>query len=147
MLKDFKEFALRGNVVDMAVGVVIGTAFGKIATSLVSDIVMPPIGLLLGEVNFSGLFINLSGRHYATLEQAKAAGVPTINYGAFITTILDFLIVTLAIFFVIRQLHRLFPGAVSSPAKTTMDCPFCLTPVHHKAKRCAHCTSDLAADR
>lgn len=146
MFKDFKEFALRGSVVDMAVGVVIGTAFGKIATSLVNDIVMPPIGLILGEVNFSGLFIDLSGRRYATLAQAKAAGAPTVNYGAFITTVLDFLIVALAIFFVVRHLNRLFPGAVSSPAKTTADCPFCLTPVPLKAKRCASCTSDLAAD-
>lgn len=116
MLKEFKEFALRGNVVDMAVGIIIGAAFGKIVSSLVSDIIMPPIGVLLGGVDFSSLFINLSGGDYATLEQAKEAGAATINYGVFISTVLDFIIVAFAIFMVIKQMNRFKKQEEDAPA-------------------------------
>ena len=116
MLKEFKEFALRGNVVDMAVGIIIGAAFGKIVSSLVSDIIMPPIGVLLGGVDFSSLFINLSGGNYATLEQAKAAGAATIDYGVFINTVLDFIIVAFAIFMVIKQMNRFKKQEEDAPA-------------------------------
>ena len=143
MLKEFKEFAMRGNVLDMAVGIIIGAAFGKIITSFVSDILMPPIGLLLGNVDFSGLFINISGQAYATLADAKKAGAATINYGMFMNTILDFLIVAFAIFLLIRQVNRL--KRAPAPAEvTTKDCPYCQSAIPLKAVRCAHCTSQLA---
>jgi len=146
MLKEFKEFALRGNVVDMAVGIIIGAAFGKIVSSLVNDIIMPPIGVLLGNVDFSELFINLSGQPYATLAQAKEAGAATISYGVFINTVLDFVIVAFAIFTVIRLMNRLKREEAPAPAApTTKDCPRCLSAIPIKATRCAHCTSDLAA--
>ncbi|HUC61030.1 MAG TPA: large conductance mechanosensitive channel protein MscL [Alphaproteobacteria bacterium] len=118
MLKEFKEFAMRGNVVDLAVGVVIGAAFGKIVSSLVSDIIMPPIGLILGNLDFSSLFIDLSSKHYETLAAAKAAGAPTLNYGLFINSVIDFLIVAFAIFIVVRQINRLFPKAPAEEPKT-----------------------------
>ncbi len=146
MLKDFKEFAMRGSVVDMAVGVVIGGAFGKIATSLVNDIVMPPIGFLLGKVDFSGRFFNLSRHPYATLAEAKAAGAPIVSYGLFINTVLDFVIVSLAIFLAIRQLNRFLSRSVSAPARTVKTCPFCFSSVDVQAKRCAYCTSNLEQD-
>jgi large conductance mechanosensitive channel len=139
MLKEFKEFAMRGNVVDMAVGIIIGVAFGKIITSLVTDILMPPLGLVLGRVDFSSLFLNISGTHYATLAQAKAAGAATINYGLFINTIIDFIIVTFAIFLLVRQINRMR----ETPAPATKDCPFCLLPIPLMAVRCPHCTSEL----
>lgn len=139
MLKEFKEFAMRGNVVDMAVGIIIGVAFGKIITSLVNDIIMPPIGLALGRVDFSSLFLNISGKPYATLAQAKAAGAATINYGLFLNTILDFLIVAFAVFLLVRQINRM----KDQPAPTTKDCPFCLSPIPLMAVRCPHCTSEL----
>jgi large conductance mechanosensitive channel len=126
MLEEFKKFALRGNVVDMAVGIVIGAAFGKIVTSFVADILMPPIGLALGNVDFSNLFINLGGQAYATLAEAKEAGAPTINYGAWINTVLDFVIVAFAIFLVIQQMNRLKkkeeepPAAPPEPTKEEM---------------------------
>ena len=144
MMKEFKEFVMRGNVVDMAVGIIIGAAFGKIVSSLVSDILMPPIGLLLGNVDFSNLFVNLSGKSYATLAEAKAAGAATISYGIFINHIIDFTIVAFAIFVLVRQINRLKrqPGAV--PAEpTTKECPFCLSNISLKAIRCPHCTSEL----
>jgi large conductance mechanosensitive channel len=144
MLKEFKEFAMRGNVVDMAVGIIIGAAFGKIVSSLVNDIVMPPIGLLLGKVDFSNLYINLSGRDYGTLAEAKAAGAATVNYGLFFNTVIDFLIVAFAIFLVIRQVNRMRQPAPAA-APTTRDCPFCLSAVALKATRCPHCTSELKA--
>ncbi len=143
MLKEFKAFAMRGNVVDMAVGIIIGAAFGKIISSLVSDIVMPPIGLLLGNVDFSSLFVNLGETHYATLAEAKAAGAATINYGMFINTVLDFVIVAFAIFIMISQLNKLQKPSEAPAAPTTKDCPYCLTSVAIKATRCPHCTSDL----
>jgi large conductance mechanosensitive channel len=143
MLKEFKEFAMRGNVLDMAVGIIIGAAFGKIITSFVGDVLMPPLGLLLGKVDFANLFVTLSGGPYGSLAAAKAAGAPTINYGLFLNTVLDFLIVAFAIFLLIRQVNRLQKPAVAAP--TTKPCPYCLSAVAIKATRCPHCTSDLKA--
>ena len=142
LLKDFEKFAMRGNVIDMAVGIVIGVAFGKIVTSLVNDILMPPIGVLLGKVDFSNLFLTLSGGPYASLDQAKKAGAATLNYGLFVNTVLDFLIVSLAIFFVIRQVNRFFPKEEAPPAPTKA-CPYCCSDVPVAATRCPHCTSTL----
>ncbi|HEV8308166.1 MAG TPA: large-conductance mechanosensitive channel protein MscL [Methylomirabilota bacterium] len=143
MLKEFREFALRGNVVDLAVAVILGAAFGRIVSSFVNDIVMPPIGLMVGGVDFATLFINLGSQPYATLKDAKAAGAPTINYGLFFQTIVDFLIIAFVIFLAVRQINRLKrPAAV--PASPTRECPHCLTAIPLKATRCAHCTSDLA---
>jgi large conductance mechanosensitive channel len=143
MLKEFKEFALRGNIVDLAIGVIIGAAFGKIITSLVNDILMPPIGLLLGNVDFSNLFINLSGNKYATLTQAQEAGSVTINIGIFLNTVVDFLIVSFIIFLLIRQLNRLAKKEEKSAEAATKKCPFCLTDIPDKATRCAACTSHI----
>jgi len=140
MLKEFKEFAMRGNVLDMAIGIIIGGTFGKIVSSLVSDIVMPPIGLLLGRVDFSSLFINLSGQPQPSLAAAKAAGAPTINYGVFLQTILDFVIIAFVIFLLVKQVNRLKkPEAPAAP--TTKSCPFCVSDIPIKATKCAHCTS------
>lgn len=141
MLKQFKDFVMRGNVVELAVGVVIGAAFGKIVSSFVGDLLMPPISLLLGTADFSNLFINLSGQHYATVVAAKAAGAPTLNYGAFLQAIVDFLIVAFGVFMLIRQVNRLFPPA--APLPTTRPCPLCLSSIPLKATRCAHCTSEV----
>lgn len=146
MLKEFKEFAMRGNVLDMAVGIIIGAAFGKIISSAVSDILMPPIGLLLGKLDFSSLFINLSGKPYASLAEAKAAGAATVNYGVFINTVVDFVIVAFAIFLLIRQVNRMKrQQAPPAPAPATKECPLCLSTIPLKATRCAHCTADLKA--
>jgi large conductance mechanosensitive channel len=146
MWKDLKAFILRGNVLDLAVGIIIGSAFGKIVTSLVNDIIMPPIGLLLGKVNFSNLYVNLSGRPQESLAAAKAAGAATINYGAFINMVLDFLIVALVVFLLIRGVSKMMPKPKAEPvAPTTKDCPFCLSAVPLKATRCPHCTSPLTA--
>ncbi|MFB3921657.1 MAG: large-conductance mechanosensitive channel protein MscL [Terriglobia bacterium] len=146
MFKEFKEFAMRGSVLDMAVGIIIGAAFGKIVTSFVEDILMPPLGLLLGRVDFSSLFVNLSGQDYASLTAAKAAGAATINYGLFINTVLNFLIVAFAIFLLIRQVNRLKREPAPVPAApTTRDCPYCLSTIPLKATRCAHCTAELKA--
>jgi large conductance mechanosensitive channel len=145
MLKEFKAFAMRGNVLDMAVGIIIGAAFGKIITSFVNDILMPPIGLLLGRVDFSSLFINISGQTYATLAEAKKAGAATLNYGLFLNTVLDFLIVAFAIFLLIRQVNKLQRQPEPAPVEpTTKDCPYCLSAVPLKAIRCGHCTSQIA---
>jgi len=141
MLKEFKAFVLRGNVVDLAIGVIIGAAFGKIVSSFVGDVLMPPIGLLLGKAEFSNLFINLSGQNYPTVAAAKAAGAPTLNYGAFLQTIVDFVIVAFAVFLVIRQVNRLSPPAPPAPA--TRPCPLCLSNIPLRATRCAHCTSEV----
>ncbi len=145
MLKSFKDFIMRGNVVDLAVGIIIGAAFGKIVTSLVNDILMPPLGLIIGKMDFSGLFINLSGTSYPSLAAAKAAGAPTINYGAFINTIVDFLIVSAAIFFVVLQIAKLRKLHEAPATPSTKDCPYCLSSIAIKATRCPHCTSDLKA--
>jgi large conductance mechanosensitive channel len=144
MLKEFKKFALRGNVVDLAVGVIIGAAFGKIVASLVADVIMPPIGLLLGGLDFSNIFITLKGGHYATLAEAKAAGAATINVGLFINAVIDFLIVALAIFLLIKQLNRMLPPAEKPPAPETKECPYCMSKIAVKATRCPECTSQLA---
>ncbi len=142
MLKEFKEFVARGNVMDMAVGIIIGAAFGKIVTSFVGDILMPPLGLLLGKVDFSNLFISLSGQHFESLKAAKEAGAATLNYGIFINTILDFVIVAFVIFLLIKQLNRLKRAEVPAPP-ATKDCPYCCTAIPVAAKKCGHCTSDL----
>jgi large conductance mechanosensitive channel len=145
MLKEFKEFAMRGNVLDMAVGIILGAAFGKIITSLVNDVLMPPIGMLLGRVDFGSLFINLSGTAYPTLAAAQEAGAPTINYGLFLNTVLDFLIVAFAIFLLIRQINRLKRQEEEKPQPTTKDCAFCYSSIPIKATRCPNCTSELKA--
>jgi large conductance mechanosensitive channel len=146
MFREFREFAMRGNVVDLAVGIIIGAAFGKIVTSLVNDIVMPPIGLVLGRVDFSSLFINLSGQPYASLAEAKAAGAPTINYGVFLNTVIDFVIVAFAIFLLVRFINRLSrQPETTPPAPTTRECPFCLSSIPLRATRCPQCTSTLQA--
>ncbi|HEX7966983.1 MAG TPA: large-conductance mechanosensitive channel protein MscL [Stellaceae bacterium] len=146
MWKEFREFAMRGNVVDLAVGLVVGAAFGKIVTSFVSDILMPPLGLALGKVDFSNLFINLSGGSYRSLADAKAAGAATINYGAFINTVIDFVIVALAIFLLVRGINRL-RREPAPPTPTTRSCPYCITTVPLQATRCPACTSPLEAMR
>lgn len=144
MLKEFKEFAMRGNVLDMAIGIIIGAAFGKIITSLVGDVLMPPIGLLLGKLDFSNLFINLSGQRFASLMDAKAAGVATINYGIFFNTIIDFVIVAFVIFLLIRQVNKMKRQPEVAPAvPTTKECPYCLSVIPIKATRCPNCTSEL----
>lgn len=146
MLKEFKEFAMRGNVLDMAVGVIIGGAFGKIVSSMVSDILMPPLGLVLGKVDFSSLFIDLSGTGPASLAAAKQAGAPTINYGVFLQAMLDFLIVAFVIFMLIKQVNRLVAKpAAPAAVPTTKECPRCCSIISIKATKCAHCTSDLKA--
>lgn len=142
MFKEFKEFAMRGNVMDLAIGIIIGAAFGKIITSFVSDILMPPIGLALGKVDFSNKFINLSSTHYDTLKAAKDAGAATINYGLFIGTVIDFLIIALVIFVVVRQINRM-KRKPAEEAPATKDCVFCASSIPIKAIRCPHCTSDL----
>ena len=144
MLKEFKEFAMRGNVLDMATGIIIGAAFGKIVSTFVSDVLMPPIGLLLGKVDFSNRFFNLSDKPVTTLAEAKAAGAATINYGLFLNTLIDFLIVGFAIFLLIRQVNRLKRQPPPAPAApTTKDCPYCFSNIAIKAVRCPHCTSGL----
>jgi large conductance mechanosensitive channel len=143
MLKEFKAFAMRGNVLDMAVGIIIGAAFGRIITSLVSDIILPPIGLLLGKVDFSSLFFNISGKSYATLAEAKAAGAATINYGVFLNNAIDFVIVALVIFLLVRQVNR-WNKPAPAPEATTKDCAYCCSAIPIKARRCPNCTSELA---
>ncbi len=144
MFKEFKEFAMRGNVLDMAVGIVIGAAFGQIVTSFVQDILMPPVGRLLGHADFSNLFVSLSGTHYDTVAAAKAAGAATLNYGLFLNTVINFLIVAFAVFLLVRWVNRMAAKPAPAPAApTTRDCPFCLTAVPLKATRCAHCTSEI----
>ncbi len=144
MWKELKAFIMRGNVIDLAVGVIIGGAFGKIVTSLVNDVIMPPIGLLLGKVDFSNLYINLSGGSYESLAAAKEAGAATLNYGLFINAVIDFVIVAVAIFFVVRAINRLHKKPEEKPAApTTKDCPYCFSKIDLKATRCPHCTSQL----
>jgi large conductance mechanosensitive channel len=142
MLKEFREFVMRGNVVDMAVGIVIGAAFGRIVTSLVNDIIMPPVGLLLRGIDFANLFVALRGGPYPSLAAAKAAGAPTVNYGVFVNTIIDFVILAFVIFFLIRQLNRMQRPREAAPA-TTRECPHCLSMIPLKATRCAYCTAEL----
>lgn len=145
MLKEFKEFAVRGNVVDLAVGVIIGAAFGKIVTSFVDDIVMPPVGMLLARVDFQNMFISLRDGGHSTLAAARAAGVPVIAYGSFITNVLEFVIVAMVIFLFVKQINRLRrEPEKSSPA--TKKCPFCISAVDAAATKCPNCTSTLAGE-
>ncbi len=142
MFKEFKDFVRRGNVVDLAVGFVMGAAFGKVASSFINDIVMPPVGLLLGKVDFGRLYLNLSGQSFESLAKAREAGAPVIAYGVFINAVIEFLVVALAIFVVIRQINRL--KAKPAPASpTTKECPYCVTIIPLKASRCPNCTSEL----
>lgn len=141
MWKEFREFAVRGNVVDMAVGIIIGAAFGKIVTSLVNDVIMPPIGLVFGKVDFASLYINLSGHDYASLADAVKAGAPVIKYGAFLNTIIDFTIIAFVIFLLVKQVNRLKKEEIAEPDST--ECPYCLSAVPIKATRCPACTSEL----
>ena len=142
MIEEFKKFVMRGNVLDMAVGIIIGAAFGKIVTSIVNDVLMPPLGLLLGKVDFSNLFINLSSTPAATLAEAKEAGLPVIAYGAFLNSVVDFLIVAFAIFMLIRQVNRLMPQKEEAAPEPHL-CPYCKTEIPEEATRCPHCTSEL----
>jgi large conductance mechanosensitive channel len=144
MLKEFKAFAMRGSVIDLAVGVVIGAAFGKIVSSLVDDILMPPIGRLVGHVDFSNLFISLDSRHFDALADAKKAGAATLNYGLFLNNVVNFLIVAFAIFIVVYQVNRWTKKPAPPAAATTKDCPQCTLPIPIAAKRCPQCTSQLA---
>ncbi len=145
MLKDFRAFLMRGNIIDLAVAVVIGAAFGAIVTSFVNDLLMPPIGLALGRINFADLFISLSSTAYPTLAAAKAAGAPTINYGVFVNTVINFVIVALAVFLLLREVNRLTTRPAPAPAApTTKECPLCASMIPIKAKRCPQCTSQLA---
>jgi large conductance mechanosensitive channel len=144
MLKEFKEFAMRGSVVDLAIGVIIGAAFGKIVSSLVDDVIMPPIGRLLGHVDFSSLFLNLSDKSYETLAAAKAAGVPTLNYGIFLNTVINFLIVAFCVFIVVQRVNHWTKKSATPAAPTTKDCPQCAMSIPIAAKRCGHCTTQLA---
>jgi large conductance mechanosensitive channel len=144
VFKEFKAFAMRGNVLDMAVGIIIGAAFGKIVTSLVEDVIMPPIGRLLGPVDFSGLFINLSGKSFETLAEAKKAGAATLNYGLFLNTVINFLIVALAVFLLVQQVNRWTKKTEAPAAPTSKDCPQCAMSIPVAAKRCGHCTTQLA---
>jgi large conductance mechanosensitive channel len=150
MLKEFKEFAMRGNVLDMAVGIIIGAAFGTIVNSLVNDVIMPPIGLLLGNIDFSNLFVVLregakASPPYESLAAAKAAGATSINYGIFVNTVITFLIVAFAVFLLIRSVNKLKRQEETPPVPTTKDCQYCFSTIPIKASRCPHCTSELKA--
>ena len=144
MIEEFKKFIMRGNVLDMAIGIIIGAAFGKIVTSFVNDILMPPIGLLLGRVDFSNLFLNLSSTPAATLAEARDSGLPVIAYGSFLNAVVDFLIVAFAIFLLIKQVNRLMP---KKEAKAARLCPYCRQEIADDATRCPHCTSELPAEK
>ena len=144
MLKEFKEFAMKGPVVDLAVGVIIGGAFGKIVASLVDDVIMPPIGKMLGNVDFANFFVNLSDKDYPTVAAAKAAGAATVNYGIFFNTILNFLIIAFVLFLIIRQINAMKkPAPALAAAPMTKECPHCLSEIPIRATKCAHCTSEL----
>lgn len=145
MFKEFKTFIMRGNVLDLAVAVIIGGVFGKIVSSLVNDVIMPPIGLVVGKVDFSSLYLNLSSTTYATLAEAQKAGAPVIKYGLFINTLIDFVIVSFVIFLVVRLANRFQRQQVAAApaAPTTRECPFCLSIIPLKATRCGHCTSEV----
>ena len=145
MLKEFKQFIMRGNVLDLAVGIVIGAAFGKIVSSFVADVLMPQVGRLLGKVDFSNLFIDLSGQGHPTLVAAKAAGAPTLNYGIFLQSILGFLIVAFAIFLVVQQANRLRRPQEAPPAPATKECSYCTSAIPVRARRCPQCTAEVAA--
>jgi len=143
MLKEFKDFVMRGNLLELAVAFILGVAFGRVVTSLVNDVIMPPIGLLMGGVDFSNLFINLSKTPYATLAEAQAGGAPTLNYGVFVLTVLDFVIVAFVVFMLVRAVNRMQRPKPAAP--TTKECPYCLSSIPLKATRCPNCTSELSA--
>ena len=147
ILQEFRKFAIRGNIADLAAGIVIGAAFNGVVNSFVNDILMPPIGLLVGKVDFTNLFINLNERHFETLAAAKQAGAPTLNYGIFINQIQNFLIVAFAVFLVVRELNKVSTSIFGPPptAATTKECPYCASVIPLKARRCPHCTSELQA--
>ena len=145
MLKEFREFALRGNVMDLAIGVIIGAAFGKIIASLVSDILMPPIGLLLGGIDFSNLYVALNGAAYPSLAAAQEAGAPTINYGLFLNNVVDFLIVAFVVFLLVRAINRMSKPKSAPEAPSTKICPYCYSGIAIKATRCPQCTSEQPA--
>lgn len=144
MFKEFKTFIVRGNVLDLAIGIVIGAAFGQVVNSFVSDVLMPPIGLLLGHVNFADLFLNLTSTPVASVAEAKAKGVPTWNYGLFVNNLLNFLIIAFAVFLIVKSVNRL-KQPVEPVAAKTKECPFCLSPIAVKATRCPFCTSTMTA--
>jgi large conductance mechanosensitive channel len=143
MLKEFKDFAMRGNVLDMAVGIIIGAAFGQIVNSFVNDVMMPPLGRLIGHVDFTNRFIALNGQHYDTLELAKKAAAPTLNYGLFLNAVINFLIVAFAVFLLVRAVNRWAHKPAPPAAPTTKDCPQCAMSIPIQAKKCGHCTSQL----
>ena len=143
LVREFREFAVKGNVIDLAVGVIIGAAFGKIVSSLVKDVVMPPIGMLLGGMDFTDFFVALNGATYPSLAAAEAAGAPTINYGRFLNTVLEFLIVAFAVFLLVKQINRLKKPIPVAPTEEVRDCPFCVSRIPLKARRCPHCTSEV----
>jgi large conductance mechanosensitive channel len=143
MFQEFKKFIMRGNVLDLAIGVIIGAAFGKIVASMVNDVLMPVISMVTGRVDFSNLFIALNGQHYDTLAEAKKAAAPTLNYGVFINTVIEFLIVAFVIFLIVKQVNRLKAPEQAAPAPATKECPFCCTAIPLAAKRCMACTSTL----
>jgi large conductance mechanosensitive channel len=147
MFKEFREFAARGNVIDLAVGVIIGAAFGKIVTSLVNDIVMPPVGMMLGRVDFRNLFVALNGQQYPSVADAQKAGAPTINYGVFLNTVLEFVIVAFVVFLLVRQINRMKKPVPAAPEQPVRDCPFCVTRIPAGATRCPACTSELGTRR
>ena len=145
MFKEFKEFAMRGNVIDLAIGVIIGAAFGKIVSSLVDDVIMPPIGLLLRGIDFSNLYIALRGEHYPTLADAKHAGTVTLNYGLFLNTVINFLIVAFCVFLLVQQVNRWTRKPQPAAAEpTTKECPQCTMTIPIRAKKCPHCTAQIA---
>jgi large conductance mechanosensitive channel len=145
MLKEFKEFIMKGNVLDLAIAVIIGAAFGAIVTSMVNDVIMPPIGLVLGHVDFKDLFVTLNGQTYASLAVAKAAGAPVLAYGQFINTVINFLVIAFVVFIVVKQANRFKKPAPAPAAPATKECPYCVSTIPMKAVRCPQCTSDLAA--
>jgi large conductance mechanosensitive channel len=145
-VNDFKEFAMKGNVLDMAIGIIIGIAFGAIVTSLVNDVLMPPFGFLLGDLDFTNLFVSISGTPYSSLEEAVAAGAPIIKYGIFINTIINFIIIALIVFLLVRVINRLKRQETKVEGEpTTKECPYCISSIPIKAKRCPYCTSELVS--
>ena len=145
MLREFRDFAVKGNVIDLAVAVIMGAAFGPIVSSLVNDIIMPPIGLILGKVDFKDLFLNLGGQTYTSLAAAKEAAAPVIAYGSFLNTVINFLIVAFAVFLLVKQANRFKEPAPAPAPPSTKDCPYCISAVPLQATRCGHCTSELKA--